>query len=267
MLAETTRERILITVKTYPHPSQRHGEVACTAGVTEEGQWVRLYPVNFRNLPPDKKFQKYQWIEVDLEPGGQSGDKRPESRRPHLDTLEIASTQLSTSDAWRERREIIDQLPVRTMKEWRELYENERVSLGVVRPTKVLDVKISPTTDQWDGDIVKQIDLFAPHLRELSKIPFDFHYVFNCEDSDKPHRALITDWELGELYRNEERRLGDRTHAAESVREKFLNELCGPGKDTRFFVGTTFPYNSWIVIGVFWPPRTTQTFLDLETGA
>lgn len=67
---------------------------------------------------------------------------------------------------------------------------------------------------------------------------------------------MIEDWEVGELYLKELKRCGNPKAAAESVREKFLGELCGPGKDTHFYVGTVLRYpKSWIVLGVFWPPK------------
>ena len=59
--------KILITVKTYPIPSAKYDELVCTAGVKENGNFVRLYPLNFRDLPYSQKYQKYQWIEVEAE--------------------------------------------------------------------------------------------------------------------------------------------------------------------------------------------------------
>lgn len=38
--------KVLITVKTYPIPSKRYDELVCTAGVTERGDFIRLYPIN-----------------------------------------------------------------------------------------------------------------------------------------------------------------------------------------------------------------------------
>ncbi len=35
------KERILITVKTYPTLSRKYGKTVCTAGVREAGSWVR----------------------------------------------------------------------------------------------------------------------------------------------------------------------------------------------------------------------------------
>jgi hypothetical protein len=43
-------ERILITVKTYPMLSKKYGELVCTVGLRENGEWIRIYPVPFRQL-------------------------------------------------------------------------------------------------------------------------------------------------------------------------------------------------------------------------
>jgi hypothetical protein len=40
--------KVLITVMTYPHPSESHQELVCTAGITEAGEWVRLHPIDYR---------------------------------------------------------------------------------------------------------------------------------------------------------------------------------------------------------------------------
>jgi hypothetical protein len=72
---------------------------------------------------------------------------------------------------------------------------------------------------------------------------------------------MIEDWELGVLYRREVERLGDEKAAVANIRKKFLDEICDPSRDTRFFMGTVFPYNTWVVIGVFWPPKVAQTSL------
>lgn len=33
------REKVLLTVKTYPTLSRKHGELVCTAGAREDGSW------------------------------------------------------------------------------------------------------------------------------------------------------------------------------------------------------------------------------------
>ena len=138
------------------------------------------------------------------------------------------------------------------------MHESEHVSLGIVQPTKVLDLKIEPADPEWKPEwqyLFDQLTLFGPVQKPLRKIPYKFSYVFECNDSNRPHNAMIEDWELGVLWLNEVARLGDEEQAALSVRRKFLDELCNESKDTRFFMGTVFPYNTWVVLGVFWPPK------------
>lgn len=60
------RERVLITVKTYPTLSRKYGETVCTAGVREDGSWVRIYPVPFRRLEEAEQYRKFDWLECDL---------------------------------------------------------------------------------------------------------------------------------------------------------------------------------------------------------
>ena len=61
------RVKALILVRTYPTPARNGVEVSCTAAVTEDGQWLRLFPVPYRFLGlTDQRFRKYQWIDSTL---------------------------------------------------------------------------------------------------------------------------------------------------------------------------------------------------------
>jgi hypothetical protein len=90
--------KVLITVMTYPHPSAGYQELVCTAGITEQAEWVRLYPVDYRYRPTHQQFRKYQWIEVVLDEAGHGHDKRRESRRPDLDSIRILGEPLDTKN-------------------------------------------------------------------------------------------------------------------------------------------------------------------------
>jgi len=257
MSNQINKTKVLITVMTYPHPSKKHREVVCTAGITENYQWVRLYPIEYRYTPKKQQFHKYQWIEVELSPRDARNDSRKESRKP---ISWILGNRLSSKNDWRERREIIDKMPVYTVNQLKQLYKMEKASLGIVRPTQVLNVKVEPAEPHWKPEwqvLFDQLTLFGPVQKDLRKIPYKFSYVFECEDGSK-HESMIIDWELGVLWLKEVNRLGDQEQAASSVKFKFLNEMCSDTKDTLFFMGTTFPFNSWIVLGVFWPPKPKQ---------
>jgi hypothetical protein len=252
-------------VLTYPHPSQKHQELVCTAGITEQNDWVRLYPIDLRYRPNHQQFRKYQWIEVGLAERGSGNDNRRESRKPDLDSIRILSEPIAITDGWADRRKLVDAMPHATMLKLREQYEADKVSLGIVRPTEVLDLTIEPADRDWKPEwdsVLRQFNLFHGPPKELKKLPYKFSYVFKCADSgSKVHTAMIEDWELGVLFLKEVQRLGSEEAAASSVKAKFLKEICSADKDTRFFVGTVFPYNTWVVIGTFWPPKQFQPSL------
>ena len=103
--------KVLITVMTYPHPSKKYQETVCTAGITEDGKWVRLYPIDYRYRPKHQKFRKWQWIELALAPRGHGNDQRSESREPDLETMSAVGKPIPPTHGWRHRREIIDAMP------------------------------------------------------------------------------------------------------------------------------------------------------------
>ena len=50
--------RVLIAVKTYPTLSEKYDELVCTAGFLEDGTWIRIYPIPFRKLSYDNRYNK-----------------------------------------------------------------------------------------------------------------------------------------------------------------------------------------------------------------
>jgi hypothetical protein len=259
------RERVLITVLTYPHPSESYDELVCTAGVTQRGEWVRLYPIDYRYRPKNQQFRKFQWIDVDLEPRGAGNDIRKESRRPQLASIQLVGLPIPTDDNWRARREIIDALPHSTLGELEAQYESDRTSLGVLRPAQILDLVVEPADREWKGpwqDLHNQLRLFEAPPKKLEKLPFKWSYVFTCADRSEPYTRMIEDWELGALFLKLRDEHGDEK-AAQLVRDRYLKVLAASDRDIRFFMGTRFPYNTWLIVGVFWPPKKQQLSLGL----
>lgn len=258
MLPGYVSTKILILVKTYPNPSQKYEETVCTAGITEDGNWIRLYPLNFRRARRDQQFKKYQWVSVGLAPKGADGDSRPESRTPDTETLTLLNVLETQHDKnWTARRKLIDSLPQRTLKECEQIYAYNRTSLSVVVPQEIMDINVESNPVEPGDETIdfKQIDLFGHQSLPLTRLPYKFQYIFRCRDDDKPHRIMIEDWELGTLFLKM-RRDHDEQTAIQKVKDKFLGELCSPNKDTRFFMGTHSRWGKWLVLGVFYPPTT-----------
>ena len=255
------RLKVLITVKTYPIPSAKYDELVCTAGVTESGDFVRLYPINFRDLPFSQQYKKYQWIQVMVEKH-RGRDVRRESYRPDSDTIQIIGEPIKSNPGnWVERARYALAKKARSMEELNDQREADRTSLGIFKPKKVHDLVISADDPDWKAGFkaaLQQARLWDD--RTVSKVPprkvpFKFRYRFECDDLRcKGHRMMIEDWEVGALFWRLVDQGFSHKDAADKVREKFLGALCGPDKDTHFFVGTILAYpKTWVVIGVFYP--------------
>lgn len=268
------RQRILITVKTYPTLSRKYGETVCTAGVREDGTWVRIYPVPFRRLGEEQQYSKYDWIEARLVRN--KTDPRPETYRPHDPSeLEAPVDHMNTDDEWRARRQLL----LKTARVYDRLDDliagakaNE-LSLAVFKPTRITGFRWESEEREWDPDKVremrdatKQHDLFADNtwretFRIIAKLPYSFSYKFE-DATGKKSELQVLDWEAGALYWNCLRSTnGDEPRALAKVRQKYFDEFTK--KDLHFFLGTTQQFhfvgtNPWVIIGVLPIPHQKQ---------
>jgi len=249
----STKVKILITVKTYPTPSKRYKEIVCTAGLKENGIWVRLYPINYRYRDYSQWYKKYQWIEVEVEK--HKRDVRPESFRPVSD-IKILGEPLSTKNGWAERKKYVLTSGIKTMC-WLQRQSQKVISLATIRPLKIEDFYWEKVSREWSGkqlNVLNQLSLFEKN-KPLEKIPYKFKYRFICEEENcRGHEMMIEDWEVMELYRKMRDKYGEK-EALLKIKERFLKVICAPNRDVYFFVGTTLQYGTWIIIGVFWPPK------------
>ncbi len=257
----TKKLRVLITVKTCPIPSKKYDELVCTAGVTESGDFVRLYPINFRDLPYSSQYQKYQWVEI--EATKHTGrDSRKESYRPNSDTIQLIGEPIGTKDNWAERAKYALAKKSQSMEQLFEKQADDKTSLGVFRPKAIHDLAVTQDDAEWNPgflNALKQQRLWETRKASKEpprKVPFRFHYKFECHDSrcKKNHQMMIEDWEVAALYWNCVDGGDSPEKACRKVKQKFLDEICGPTRDTHFYVGTILAHpKSWVVIGTFWP--------------
>lgn len=272
------RKKVLITVKTYPVLSGKYDELVCTAGITEEGEWIRIYPIPFRKLEYEDQYKKYQWIELDVTKN--TRDFRTESYKPVDYNKLILGKAISTNqdDSWEKRKEIVFKSPIYTNKSLliADAYKENPISLAIFKPVEILSFKIEKTEREWDTQKMqklieksKQIDLFGTGenpFEVVKKLPYKFSYVF-LDDEGKESKLMIEDWEIGTLYwnclvRNE----GDENRACEDVRKKYFDNFAKT-KDIYLFLGTTYTNhaknapNPFVIIGVFYPKPKTKYFL------
>jgi len=266
------KERILITVKTYPTLSRKYGETVCTAGVREDGSWVRVYPVPFRRLDEAEQYRKFDWLECDLVKS--RTDPRPETRHPTDMRQLVPAGHMGTEGNWRERRELLlGKATVHTrLQALIDGAKANTLSLAVFKPTRILDFVWEEDAREWDAgklaDMRNQLnqgELFTEEawrktFQVIPKLPYSFSYRFTDADGRESEMQVL-DWEAGALYWKCLRRHGDEPTALEKVRAKYLIEFSRT--DLHFFLGTTQQFhfvapNPWVIIGVFPFPHERQ---------
>lgn len=260
--------RVLITVKTYPAPSARHGETVCIAGVRlhDDGQppsFVRLYPVPFRMLDGSNQFSKYQIVEVPVRSRG-TRDPRPESYEPEVDAFTLGQ-KVDTKRKWASRTELIKPLIGATTT--CELIAKNRAgtmdqsieSFGLIKPDiKSMKVEQGPP---WNAKQLAKVhaatepSLFNQEgLVELQPAPFRIKFSYKCEESwCKGHNQELIDWELGAAGYLWPRQYGSDT--INKIEQKWLEMTDPAKKDIHFYVGNQHQRReSFSVCGLWSPP-------------
>jgi len=117
---------------------------------------------------------------------------------------------------------------------------------------------------QQQGDLFNQ-DAEQRSLRQLRKLPFDFHYLYECRAADgvaRQYKHKLVDWEAGALYWNVYRK--DNWEAL--FKQRFLEEFAA--KDLLFLMGNIHRFQDhWLVVSVlYFPKRPVSDQGELFSG-
>jgi hypothetical protein len=251
-------KRILVTVKAYPNPSKKYGETVCVAGVDiDKGKWMRLYPIPYRDLDGDKRFKKYNIIQIRAIKA--RDDKRPESFKVDIDSIKILD-HLDTKDKWLRRKKIVLPTVDDSMCEILRKNEENRKSLGVFKPANVdfICEKAKPKDQRTREACYAQLSFLNKRKNTIENIPFDFRYRFFCHNEPlcQGHNFSNIDWEIGQAYRDWRHIYKPESLLLEKIKERWLSRMCSVKNDIYFFVGNMhrFPTN-FMILGVFYPPK------------
>lgn len=259
--------QVLVTVKAYPQPSRTYGETVCVAGVrTDSGipSWIRLYPVAYRELAFADRFQKYQLMS--LRAFRSASDQRPESYKPNIPSARLGQL-IGPGQKWRARWDYLEPLAGATTacELLARQSETGAPSLGLIKPKAIERLEIEPN-DAFTADkralaeLAASGDLFTEQRAVLEPAPYRLRYHYSCmEPGCGGHRQSLIDWEAGQAARNWGAGGRPAHEVVGMLRHKFLDELCGPGRDTHFFLGNQHQHRrSFLVLGVFWPPAGSR---------
>jgi hypothetical protein len=250
------RKRITVITKAYPEPSQKHGDVACTAGITDEGELIRLYPIDMRHFVGANKISKYDIIEAMCE---KDTDKlgRKESHKVRPDSIQIVDRHLTKPKIdWKARNEIILPTISNSIQELKDAYESDKTSLGLIKPTELRDfIKTGDLEIYEKNGWSFTVNLDGVKIPKVTKIPHIFKYKFKCQCcTDGEHNMQCEDWELFESYRSWGPIYKDPEILWSKIRERYFDWMLEK-RDLYFIMGMYSQYPTWFIIGVYYPPR------------
>lgn len=279
-------EQVLMIVKTYPTPSERYGELVCTAGIRlRDNQWIRIYPYPFRQLKTEYRFRKYDVIEAPIIRA--DNDPRPDSYRLH-DPKQVKQIKHIASDQkfWTQRMQYIRPTAVASVeafkqqmivldednvKQWRRSILPVPVKSGSAK----LDYEYNGA--EWDKKDANKLgkakdfvenNLFPSeemvrYFQILERVPYRFKLSF--EDlTGQRYRLTILDWEIPQLYFNVRQKESDDA-ALEKVRFKIEEKIFSERNEVFLILGSIHHRyknpNSIAIDGFIYPKKNAQPSL------
>jgi hypothetical protein len=244
----------IILVKASPQVGQKHGETVCCAGVTPEGEWLRLYPVTFRRLEDANKFKR--WDRIRFRWRKPKDDARPESLRIDQESIDIIGELPQ-----KEKQSLLARLEVTGLN----AVAAQGKSLALLRPQPqpvfIVDAKTAEEIDEEKKNyesVCKQEDMFYPNtLKPLKPCPFRFKYRYKTDDGDR--EGTCQDWETNATFFNWRNHYGEEK-ALQDMKRVFGEEY--PGKGMVFAMGTHSRYpDVWLINGIIRMDEVSQLSL------
>ncbi len=258
------KKKVLVVAKAAPETSTKYGECVCTAGITDQGEFIRLYPVTLNLFRQGKGFRKFDWIEVECEKAEEKLSRK-ESYKIKENTLKVVDKSLGAGKKprvdWQGRNDVLMPMISKGIKGLEQAFKDDRTSLGLVKVRELQEFIKTQELDDEDKVIhkVMQTVLDTTYGSErlgsyevLQQIPHIYKYRFTCYDEEcRKHQMTCEDWELFEAHRTWINKYGDKTWDA--IHERFFNFM--KGRDLYFFMGTESQYGKWLIIGIYYPPK------------
>lgn len=237
------KDKCLILIKANPHLSSKYFETVCCAGVGEDGNWRRQYPVSFRILDDAQKFKRWSWIEYEyIIP---TDDDRKESQKVQDRSIEVVG-QAKTKDRTKSLQSLIH--------EGFEKPEENSDSLTLIRPkTSEFFWKRKHPDDlakqaEKHATMANQMSLFSNDATPMAQCPYSFHFKWT-DENDKVWNSTCDDWESSATFFNRRRIHGTEDNALNSMSDTFNTDYPSKGMALAFSTHSRRNWQ-WLLVGI-----------------
>jgi len=270
------KERITILGKATPIFDEYLKEgLICTTGITETGEFRRLYPVPIKNY---EQFRNWNIVDIELLeqgakcPFSEHRDYRPESRILNL-SIEEPFKVVDQLKTIKKRFTLIKSL-LNPSEEWIKAQRNPRKTIGIVRPKDLkvtIEVSKQEPKESKEPNFASLLEYTDPELKRnatkkryiekklrqyLTRI-LDIRFNFKCHYNPecKGHKKLILDDGLHQNVRKL-----SRDFPINEVIAKTRENIELRHSRSWLFLGlgtvTPYPYRSYTIGSVFTFPKS-----------
>lgn len=224
-------------MKAFPQHSTKYEETVCCAGVIEDtGEFVRLYPIRFRRLPDEHRFDRFDLVSMLIE---KANDPRPESYHVAEESICLVETDHGLSEASKVKLWAPFISP--SIEHLQADNKDYGRSLGIVKPDiDSLKFRIRPQAKSDDSDkevtdlLFKQQSLLEAPLKRLPRPEYSFVYEYTQDGH--PHNLQIHDWEVQAAFHKYKKTYGSEETALERISHQYQDII--PSHNLHFIMGT-----------------------------
>jgi hypothetical protein len=234
------KEKMLVLAKTKAEPSVKYGATVCVAGMLENGDLRRIYPLPHLDYL-NNKFGKRDWIEYKIKEDDYE-DNRKESKKIHPGSIKILDKEPYDTFYPILRRNLT------TIEDLRDNYKKDKTSLGIVKVKDLNSFKCE----------IEPLRKYSPDLC-IDPLDVKGKYSWNCNHPEcNGHQTIILDSEFISLYSNLKRMGLDPSHIFVKLHEKFFSWM--KNREVYFMMGTHYIHRkSWMIISIFYPKYLGET--------
>ena len=245
------KESVIILVKAAPNWSKKHKQYQiCTAGVSQESGWLRLYPFPERNM---LRKDLHVWDIIEVETAKPTDDRRPESRKIKAESI----VKVGRIEDRKERREFLKKIAEPSL----EIPLSEKRTMTLIQP-RIEDFKIKKRSPE-----PKQYTLEGKMFKLHPYGDVGLYYKWSCPKpcrycKGKYHIMECFDWGANYLYT----KYDDEKTARLKVKQKCLYEMKYEN-DTWFALGTHSrrPWKKWMIVGLIWMKKKPEPLTKFFT--
>lgn len=218
------KEKIIILIMSTPETSSKYGHVICTAGITEDDEWRRLWSITPK-LKKKHKIHRWDIIEVNVQT---TSNHRMETRKIDENSIKNYAHIHKNN-----HKDIIERIADNSFDD----IINAGRSIGILKPN-IKRMKLIPSITKDD--------------KSFGKVFPKYHFKCDtqcsmCSNQYAYHKMKSRDWGSNVLCR----KVKNDPNGNDKIKQKLFDDMKN-NFDTWFGVGTHRRWQTWMIVALFW---------------